>query len=508
MRNFSLLSFLIAFPFSVLFSQSTLFDESRVSSVYIEIPVDSLNILMTDVYSDHYYKALFIYDYGTGRDTIQTVGFRLRGNTSRVSKKKSFKISFNEYVSGRKYQGVKKINLNGQHNDPTMIREKLFYDTWRNSGMVERRTSFVRVYINQAYYGVYTNLEEFDKDWLQKVYGEKSGNLYKCTYPADLVYKGTDQQTYKDIESSSTTGGRAYDLQTNEEEDNYSDLVELITVLNQPVDESFAAIISQKINVDGFLKAFAIDVATGNWDDYMYNKNNYFLYHNNSTGKFEFISYDADNTFGVDWVNRDWATRNCLDWFSHSEPRPLATKLLAIPEFEAKYQKYLDTIARQIINPAFIFPHIDLLKNLITAAASEDTYRTLDYGYTITDFNDGFISTVDSHTPYGIKPFLSTRSTNILQQLTLTSVSESENSELSIKLYPNPVDELVTLSVSASADQRKGIIFNIVGKQQKSFVLNAMQTEKVIPVEDLIPGVYMLILVNSGSHISTRFVKK
>lgn len=508
MRNFSLLSFLIAFPFSVLFSQSTLFDESRVSSVYIEIPVDSLNILMTDVYSDHYYKALFIYDYGTGRDTIQTVGFRLRGNTSRVSKKKSFKISFNEYVSGRKYQGVKKINLNGQHNDPTMIREKLFYDTWRNSGMVERRTSFVRVYINQAYYGVYTNLEEFDKDWLQKVYGEKSGNLYKCTYPADLVYKGTDQQTYKDIESSSTTGGRAYDLQTNEEEDNYSDLVELITALNQPVDETFAANISQKINVDGFLKAFAIDVATGNWDDYMYNKNNYFLYHNNSTGKFEFISYDTDNTFGVDWVNRDWATRNCLDWFSHSEPRPLATKLLAIPEFEAKYQKYLDTIARQIINPAYIFPHIDLLKNLITAAASEDTYRTLDYGYTITDFNDGFISTVDSHTPYGIKPFLSTRSTNILQQLTLTSVSESENSELSIKLYPNPVDELVTLSVSASADQRKGIIFNIVGKQQKSFVLNAMQTEKVIPVEDLIPGVYMLILVNSGSHISTRFVKK
>lgn len=508
MRNVYLLIFLIAFPFSVLFSQSTLFDESRVTSVYIEIPVDSLNVLMTDVYSDHYFKAKFIFDYGTGRDTLLNVGFRLRGNTSRVSKKKSFKISFNEYASGRKYQGVKKINLNGQHNDPTLVREKLFYDTWEKAGMVERRTSFVRMYVNNAYYGLYTNLEEFDKDWLQKVFGEKSGNLYKCTYPADLVFKGTDQQIYKNIVSGSTTGGRAYDLQTNEEVDNYSDLVELITALNQPVDEAFAANISAKINVDGLLKAFALDVASGNWDDYMYNKNNYFLYHNAGTGKFEFISYDADNTFGVDWVNRDWATRNCLDWFSHSEPRPLATKLLSIPAFDAKFQRYLDTIARQIINPNSIFPHIDSLKALINAASIEDTYRTLDYGYTVADFNNGFVSTVDSHTPYGIKPFLTTRSNSILQQLTFTPVAKTDAGTHSISLFPNPADEIITLNASASDVDRKGLIFDIMGKQHCTFELHAGQTEKLISVDDLLPGVYMLVLNNKGNITSKRFVKK
>lgn len=95
MKNVFSLICLVTFPFTVLFSQSTLFDETRVSSVYIEIPADSLQVIMTDVNSDHYFKALFIYDYGSGRDTIRNVGFRLRGNTSRVSKKKSFKISFN-----------------------------------------------------------------------------------------------------------------------------------------------------------------------------------------------------------------------------------------------------------------------------------------------------------------------------------------------------------------------------------------------------------------------------
>ncbi|MDO9257274.1 MAG: CotH kinase family protein, partial [Bacteroidales bacterium] len=460
MKNLCSLIFLVSFPFSVLFSQTTLFDESRVSSVYIDISPDSLKVIMTDVLSEHYFMARFIYDYGTGRDTLQDVGFRLRGNTSRYAKKKSFKISFNEYVSGRRYQGVKKINLNGQHNDPTMIREKLFYDTWKNSGMVERRTSFVRVYINKAYYGLYTNLEEMDKDWLQRVYSEKSGNLYKCTYPADLVYKGADQQTYKDILSSSATGGRAYDLQTNEEVDDYTDLVEFITALNQPVDAAFATMIAQKVNVDGLLKAFALDVASGNWDDYMYNKNNYFLYHNSGTGKFEFITYDADNTFGVDWIGENWATRNCLSWFPQDVQRPLAIKLLGIPEFDSKFQHYLDTIAREIINPTLIFPHIDALKTLITQAAMEDTYRTLDYGYSVSDFNDGFIATVDGHTPYGIKPFLTVRSASILQQLTITSVAEAENGNLSVLLFPNPSDEQINIRIKKSVIARKVMVYD------------------------------------------------
>ncbi len=508
MKNLFLLLFLIAFSFSELFCQSTLYDDSRVSSVYIEIPPDSLHVIMTDVLSDHYYMAMFIFDYGTGRDTLMNVGFRLRGNTSRASRKKSFKISFNEYVAGRRYQEVKKINLNGQHNDPTLIREKLFYDTWVNSGMVERRTSFVRMYINNVYYGLYTNLEELDKDWLQKVFGEKSGNLYKCTWPADLVYLGTDQQAYKNINSGSATGGRAYDLQTNEDVDDYSDLVDLITALDQPVDAGFAEQISQKINVDGLLKAFALDVASGNWDDYMYNKNNYFLYHNIGTGKFEFITYDTDNTFGVDWVGRDWATRNCLDWFTHSEPRPLAVKLLSVPEFDRKFQHYLDTIARQIINPDFIFPHIDSLKMLIADAAIADTYRTLDWGYTVPDFNNGFTATIDGHTPYGIKPFLTIRTASILDQLTITSLAEVENVNSLVSLYPNPANEHINLRIESSKIERKAVIIDMTGKQQKTFILNPWQSEKEIGVADLLPGLYTLVIANSGSLITARFIKK
>jgi hypothetical protein len=507
-KNLLFAFLLILFSINELFSQNTLFDDTRVSSVYIEIQPDSLNYIMKNVLSEHYFQAKFIFDYGIGSDTLQNVGFRLRGNSSRFAAKKSFKISFNEYVSGQKYQGVKKINLNGEHNDPTLIREKLYYDTWKAAGLAERRTSFVKLYINHLYYGLYTNLEEFDKEWLQKVYGEKTGNLYKCTYPADMVYLGTNQQTYKDIMSGSVTGGRAYDLQTNEDLDNYADLLALINTLNQPVDSLFAIQIAQKINIDGFLKAFALDVATGNWDDYMYNKNNYFLYHRASTNKFEFIAYDTDNTFGVDWMNVDWTIRNCLEWYMLTEPRPLASKLLSVPAFMVTYQKYLDTIVHKIVDQNVIFPHIDSLENLITSAVIDDHYRTLDFNYTTNDFFNGFIQTVDGHTPYGIKPFLIKRSNTILQQLASYSVPEMKKGYADLLVFPNPAEKQITIKTLPLDNERKGYILDMLGRQLKPIEIPMNQSENTIQIEDLKPGIYTIVLSNKDSIESKRFIKK
>jgi spore coat protein CotH len=220
-------------------SSSALFSDSILSRVKVWINPDSLNWLHANPTSNVYLMADMVYEDGLWSDTIRKIGFRLRGNTSRFSKKKSYKISFNTFSSGRRYQGVKKINLNGQHNDPTMIREKLFYHLWNKAGMPARRTVFVKLFINNLYMGLYTGLEEFDKDWLQRVMGNNSGNLYKCTYPADLIYLGPDQNAYKSIQSSSSTGGRAYSLETNEVEDDYSGFVQLCARLQDPVTASF-----------------------------------------------------------------------------------------------------------------------------------------------------------------------------------------------------------------------------------------------------------------------------
>ncbi|HRH34717.1 MAG TPA: hypothetical protein PKY12_06640, partial [Catalimonadaceae bacterium] len=110
MIRFLVLCFLVAFfsaaTRSNLRAQSqSLFDDKKLSSVYIEMDPDSVIWLYQNVLSTKYLKADFIFRDGQFSDTVRNVGFRLRGNTSRYAQKKSFKVSFNTFVSGRKYQG-------------------------------------------------------------------------------------------------------------------------------------------------------------------------------------------------------------------------------------------------------------------------------------------------------------------------------------------------------------------------------------------------------------------
>jgi len=490
-------------------AQNTLYDDSRICSIKVTIHPDSLAWIMDNVLSDHYFMAQFIFDDGENIDTLENIGFRLRGNTSRYARKKSFKISFNEYVSGRKFQGVKKVNLNGEHNDPTLIREKLFYDFWKKAGMPERRTSFVKLYINGTYYGLYTNLEEMEKEWVTRVFPNNNGNLYKCTYPADLVYLGPDQQTYKDLQNSTATGGRVYELQTNKSQDDYSRLVALITALNHTPDTGFIPLIDGILNVNGFLKALALDVATGNWDDYSYNRNNYYLYDNPATGQFEFIAYDPDNTCGVDWMGIDWGTRNCLSWVNNTLQLPLAQKLLAVPSFFDRYKLFLDTIARRIILPDSSFAHISLLKQLITEAAVADTFRCLDYGYTIDDFHNGFLQGIDNHTPYGILPFLSTRYTAILNQLYPSGTGDLDGNNRSLLVYPNPTREAVSWQmINTSPGRFEGSLIDHTGRVVRSY--NGETTpDQLQQMEfgDLPSGLYLLRIEQGGTTHTKRVIK-
>lgn len=489
-------------------SQNTLYDETRVPSIYISINEDSLAYIYANVLSDHYFSARFIFDDTERRDTLESAGFRLRGNTSRYAKKKSFKISFNEYVSGRKYQGVKKLNLLGEHNDPTMVREKLYYHLWKKSGMPERRTNFVKVFINEVYYGLYTNAEEMDKEWLARVYPDKTGNLYKCTYPADLVYLGLNQQVYKDLQNSTATGGRVYELETNKEEDDYARLVDLIATLYHEPDSVFTAQIAAILDVNRFLKSLALDVATGNWDDYGYNRNNFYLYDRPDNSLFEFITYDPDNAFGVDWSGIDWTTRNCLQWLNPDLNLPLAEKILAVPKFFEKYKEYLDTMARHIIEPDSVFPYIDSLKTLITPAAIADSFRSLDYGYTLASFENGFVQKVDAHTPYGIKPFLTKRKEYLLKQLHPSGIRESEALS-QISITPNPVTDQLILSTGIRLSGiLKVEIFDLSGRLIRVLSIDPVPGQAIrIDATSLSPGFHLVRIQSDSVTLTGRFVK-
>ncbi len=150
---------IFAFPLSVkaqeLFPEpGEVFSDDVLPIVDIIIPQSSLDFIFAqgNEESDYHWPATFIFDNGTIRDTVEEVGFRLRGNTSRYSDKKSFKVSFNTYEPGRKFYGVEKMNLNGEHNDPSIMRAKTCWDMARGMEIPASRSNHVALYVNDVYY--------------------------------------------------------------------------------------------------------------------------------------------------------------------------------------------------------------------------------------------------------------------------------------------------------------------------------------------------------------------
>jgi len=389
------------------------FTDSIIPRIDILIDPDSLDALFNDVTSYHEYPATFIFRAGNTADTVGEIGFRLRGNTSRFSPKKSFKVSFNTFVPGRRFYGLEKMNINGEHNDPSVIRSKLCWDILRQMGVPGSRANHVELYVNGAYYGLYINVEHIDEEFAFSRFGNRDGNLYKCLWPADLVYFSSNPEDYK-FESE---GRRAYDLCTNEDVDNYDDLFHFIEILNKTPDGDLPCEIEKIFNVDDFLKVLAFDAACGNWDDYSYLKNNYYLYHNTATGKFEYIPYDLDNTFGIDWFGIDWATRDIYNWKNPDELRPLHSRILAIQKYRDQYSRYLDELAGRIMDTTEFFPRIDSIHAMITPSVENDPFYPLSYGYTVEDFHRSYHESLGSHVVYGLKNFITVRTVSIRASL-------------------------------------------------------------------------------------------
>lgn len=383
------------------------FLQNEVATVRITIDPSELNLILNDsAYADFEYAAKFIYECSLGIDTINNVGFRLRGNTSRDAQKKSFKISFNSFVPGQKWFGLEKVNLNGEHNDPSIMRSRMANQLLKYAGLPCSRTSYVKLYINGEYRGLYINVEHLDEEFLQRRFiNNDTGNLYKCYYGSNLAFQGLNQATYYS----------RYELKTNTDQNDYSGLIHFMEVLTNTNDADFNCAIQEVLDVDLYLKTLVTELLMGQWDGYTYNNNNFYLYQRPSDGKFVFIEYDMDNTFGIDWSNIDWSQRNIYHW--QYGQRPLYTRLLADTYFRDRFTYFFREALDLYFRPENLVAEWEQTQLLIKDAALADTYKSLDYGFTNQDFLNAITSAAGQHVRKSLAAYVNNRYQTALHQL-------------------------------------------------------------------------------------------
>ena len=367
-----------------------LFDDSTLPEVRISIHPDSLDEILADEnqQSDH-----------------------------------EFKVSFDTFIDGREYRGLDKMNLNGEHNDPTIMRAKLSWNILEKMDVKAPRSNHISLYINDVFYGMYLNVEHIDNELLDKEFKDDSGNLYKCLYPADLGTRNLKGELITDFSNYVEFGRRPYDLKTNESENDYSGLASLIEFLNNSSNQEFEEQIHDYLDVDATLRWMAIDVLTGNWDNYSFNKNNFYLYQSPEDGRFVVIPYDYDNTLGVDFFGIDWGVRNIYNWGNQNEARPLTKRFLEIQKFKDWFSYYLNETIEIAFNEDSLFPEIDRLKGMLQSTVEADTFRTKDWpALDFDDYDKSFTQALGGHVPYGLKPFITQRKNSALNQLQLNNM--------------------------------------------------------------------------------------
>ncbi len=386
------------------------FLQDEVASIRIELEPESLeHILNQENWGQEEVPATFIYESSELTDTLYNIGFRLRGNTSLQAGKKSFKVSFNSFQSGKRWQGLKKLNLNGEHNDVSIMRSKICWESLREFDLPASRTSYVDLYVNDEYRGVYLNVEHIDDLFIESRFSHGNGNLYKCTYPADLKDLGNSVSNYQI---------NAYELKTNEwETSTHQDLRDLIHFLDEESTASQRCNLFKELNIHGYIKSLAAEIILGHWDGHAFNKNNFYLYHNKAQQRWEWIHYDMDNTMGIDWFGEDWSNRNIYDWANPWDDRPLVEAILENDEWRDLLTLEIENFLTTAFNYGSVSAKTTAYKNLLSSHVQNDIYYTLDYGFSHEDFLNSDTESLNNHVTQGILEYVNERVSSALSQL-------------------------------------------------------------------------------------------
>ncbi|OHD53440.1 MAG: hypothetical protein A2Y33_15070 [Spirochaetes bacterium GWF1_51_8] len=356
------------------------FDLTDVPSIVIEISSNEWNTLLTNFDVNDRNETMVKADFSFVKDGVTNhyinIGFRVRGNSfSRVRPEGStgqmhqpsgadwhqahFKIDIDQFAAvNTNFYGMDGINLKFINSDPAYAREVYCYNLFQKFGVwTAPLASFCKVYIKikedptAAYFGVYTMIEPIDDNFLKvrftKTPTDDEGNLWKCLYqsmgPADMLLPADAKIGIESIDQFNEGNSirPSYDLKT--QKTNFTaakaQLLSFINNLNTKTGADFESWISQAMDVDLLLRAYAVNVLVGMWDDYWKNGNNYYFYFDD-LGKAYFIPYDYDNTMGTSGTTwGDPGTENVLNW--GDDTAVLIEKVLAIPAFQNTYKKYI-----------------------------------------------------------------------------------------------------------------------------------------------------------------------
>ncbi|MBO6517220.1 MAG: CotH kinase family protein, partial [Bacteroidia bacterium] len=315
-------------------------------------------------------------------ERFDNVGVRYKGFSSvSVDRKKNpFNIKL-DYVSDQSFYGQTKIKLSNVIQDPSFVRETLSYEIARKY-MPASRANFANVYVNDTFWGVYTNVEPVNKRFLRDRFSSSENAFFKCN-PEHLELNGENCNLSNSPGQDSVLYYSLYDQKSDA---GWRELMELIHTLNNNADS-----IENVLNVNQTLWMHAFNYVVINFDSYIGYAQNYYLY-KDATGLFNPILWDMNQSFASYRLTdasdyfRGFTINEAkiMDPLAHLNsfsvhPRPLIRKLLENDTFKRQYLAHIRTIVEENILNGEFYQRAIAMQSTIDAYVERDNNAF--YGY-------------------------------------------------------------------------------------------------------------------------------
>jgi hypothetical protein len=185
--------------------------------------------------------------------------------------KPQFAIRFDYWNSKGRFQGLRRINLEANQYHYAPVRDRLGMWLMRQAGLHTPRVNHARVLVNGCYFGLYMNIEQIDKEFLNAHFADPSGNLY--------------------------SQGR--ELETNKKTNDISRLQALWDLVSaEPLSANhttFYTNLEGLLDVHTMLLQTAAEVALPTSDNFSNGSSNFYYYDDPQTGRFILLPWDLDS---------------------------------------------------------------------------------------------------------------------------------------------------------------------------------------------------------------------
>lgn len=223
----------------------------------------------------------------------------LRGESSRRAEQKSYKIRL--FESAGYWRDQRNINLSKHKSDMTRVRQKLSFDYFEQMpNMTSLRTQFVQVKIKDLTkknpdrdfvdYGLFTQIEQPNKTFLQAHGLDRNGNLYKAI---DFEFHRYEDQIK--LATDPTYDKKAFEkILEIKGSENHEKLIAMLEDLHNPAINT-QDFLDKHFDRENYYTWLASNLLMGNHDTAVHN---FYLYSPSNSNKWYFLPWDYDSTWG------------------------------------------------------------------------------------------------------------------------------------------------------------------------------------------------------------------